>query len=171
MISAHSNNYIIETNNYSFQNYYYCESYSRTMSRIISFSSDDDFSDNLDATIKNSGYNNRSRFMRDAVFHFADYKQRGELSEMQDDELIEGHLIVYYQHGMEHKLLDIRHTDEIEVATYNHSCLKQSHTCVDVIQASGVAKGFRSVIEMFQDTVSVDKIVFVTAPMRDEGCC
>ena len=71
------------------------------MSRIISFSSDDDFSDNLDQTIEKSGYKNRSRFMRDAVFHFADYKQRGELSNMKGDELLEGHLIIYYQHGIE----------------------------------------------------------------------
>ena len=70
------------------------------MSRIISFSSDDDFSDNLDSTIKKSGYKNRSRFMRDAVFHFADYKQRGDLSEMDANEQIEGHLIVYYQHDL-----------------------------------------------------------------------
>tara|TARA_Y100000768_G_scaffold340117_1_gene283782 strand:- start:302 stop:733 length:432 start_codon:yes stop_codon:yes gene_type:complete len=143
------------------------------MSRIISFSSDDDFSDNLDSTIKKSGYKNRSRFMRDAVFHFADYKQRGDLSEMDANEQIEGHLIVYYQHGNgnEHKLLDMRHTDLIDVTAYNHSCLKQSHTCVDIIQASGQASGFRSTIEFLQNTVSVDKIVFVSAPMREEGCC
>ncbi|MGB1828097.1 MAG: hypothetical protein ACPHN0_07840, partial [Candidatus Poseidoniaceae archaeon] len=76
------------------------------MSRIISFSSDDSFSDGLEDTIKKSGYKNRSRFMRDAVLHFADYKQRGELSNMKDDEIIEGHLIVYYQHGIEGKLLE-----------------------------------------------------------------
>lgn len=141
------------------------------MSRIISFSSDDDFSDNLDQTIEKSGYKNRSRFMRDAVFHFADYKQRGELNDMNSDELIEGHLIIYYQHGIENKLLDIRHSSQIDVANYNHSCLKQSHTCVDVIQASGTAESFRSVIEMLQDTVSVDKVEFVSAPLREEGCC
>ena len=141
------------------------------MSRIISFSSDDDFSDNLDQTIEKSGYKNRSRFMRDAVFHFADYKQRGELSNMKGDELLEGHLIIYYQHGIENKLVDIRHSNQINVANYNHSCLKQSHTCVDVIQASGTAESFRGVIEMLQDTVSVDKVEFVSAPMREEGCC
>jgi metal-responsive CopG/Arc/MetJ family transcriptional regulator len=141
------------------------------MSRIISFSSDDDFSDNLDQTIEKSGYKNRSRFMRDAVFHFADYKQRGELSSMEGDEFLEGHLIIYYQHGIENKLVDIRHSNQINVANYNHSCLKQSHTCVDVIQASGTAESFRSVIEMLQDTVSVDKVQFVSAPMREEGCC
>ena len=60
------------------------------MSRIISFSSDNDFADGLDNTMTKSGYKNRSRFMRDAVFHFADYKQRGELESMDEDELIEG---------------------------------------------------------------------------------
>ena len=87
------------------------------------------------------------------------------------EQFIEGHLIVYYQHGIENKLVDIRHSNDIEVSNYNHSCLKQSHTCVDLIQGSGKAKGFRKVIEMLQDTVSVDKVVFVSAPMREEGCC
>ena len=141
------------------------------MSRIISFSSDDSFSDGLEDTIKKSGYKNRSRFMRDAVLHFADYKQRGELSNMKDGEIIEGHLIVYYQHGIEGKLLEIRHSSDIDVANYNHSCLKQSHTCVDLIQAFGTAESFRKVMEKLQDTVSVDKVEFVSAPMREEGCC
>ena len=141
------------------------------MSRIISFSSDNDFADGLDETITKSGYKNRSRFMRDAVLHFSDYKQRGELDSMKADEMIEGHLIIYYQHGIENKLVDIRHSSDIDVANYNHSCLKQSHSCVDLIQASGRAEGFRKVIEMLQDTVSVDKVVFVSAPMREEGCC
>ena len=66
------------------------------MSRIISFSSDDSFSDGLEETITKSGYKNRSRFMRDAVFHFADYKQRGELESMDAEQFVEGHLIVYY---------------------------------------------------------------------------
>ena len=141
------------------------------MSRIISFSSDDTFSDGLEGTITKSGYKNRSRFMRDAVLHYADYKQRGELESMEEDQFVEGHLIVYYQHGIENKLVDIRHSNDIDVSNYNHSCLKQSHTCVDLIQGSGTAKGFRKVIEMLQDTVSVDKVVFVSAPMREEGCC
>lgn len=141
------------------------------MTRIISFSSDEEFSDSLDDTIQKSGYKNRSRFLRDAVFHFADYKQRGELSQMRDDEILEGHLIVYYQHGIESKLLDIRHSTDIDVANTNHSCLKQSHTCVEVIQATGKAASFRKVVEMLQDTVSVDKIIFVSAPMREDGCC
>ena len=141
------------------------------MSRIISFSSDDSFSDGLEGTITKSGYKNRSRFMRDAVLHFADYKQRGELESMDAEQFVEGHLIVYYQHGIENKLVDIRHSNDIDVSNYNHSCLKQSHTCVDLIQGSGKAKGFRKVIQMLQDTVSVDKVVFVSAPMREEGCC
>ena len=109
--------------------------------------------------------------MRDAVLYFSDYKQRGELDSMKADEMIEGHLVIYYQHGIENKLVDIRHSSDIDVANYNHSCLKQSHSCVDLIQASGKASGFRKVIEMLQDTVSVDKVVFVSAPMREDGCC
>jgi metal-responsive CopG/Arc/MetJ family transcriptional regulator len=109
--------------------------------------------------------------MRDAALYFAEFKQRGDLAEMEDDIVLEGHVIIYYQHGIEHKLLDVRHSNELEVATYNHSCLKHSHTCVDMLQAIGTAANFRKVIAQLQDTASVDKVSFISAPMRDEGCC
>ena len=141
------------------------------MSKIISFSSDDKFCDGLDEMIEKSGYQNRSRFLRDAALHFAEVNQRGDLSGMDGNEILEGHLIIYYQHGIESKLLHIRHSNELDVTTYNHSCLKHSHTCVDSIQAIGKAKSFRDVIAELKDTPSVDKVVFVSAPMRDEGCC
>ena len=141
------------------------------MSRIISFSSDDEFSDSLEHLIENSGYKNRSRFLRDAAIHFAEHKQRGDLVEMIDEEIVEGHVIIYYQHGIENKLLDLRHTNSLEVANYNHSCLKHSHTCVDVLQAIGSAENFRSMISNLQDTPNVDKVVFVSAPIREDGCC
>ena len=66
------------------------------MSTIISFSSDADFSDSLDELIEKSGYKNRSRFMRDAALYFAEYNQRGELTDMADEEILEGHLVIYY---------------------------------------------------------------------------
>jgi len=141
------------------------------MSQIISFSSDNDFSNNLDDVIAKSGYKNRSRFMRDAILHFAEHKQRGDLSNMDGQEILEGHLVIYYQHGIENKLLDIRHSNDLDISTYNHSCLKHSHTCVDLMQAIGTASDFRKVISMLQDTASVDKVSFISAPMRKEGCC
>ncbi len=143
------------------------------MSRVVSFSTDNEFADNLENLIEKSGYKNRSRFLRDASLYFADLQQRGELVNMQDDEIIEGHLIVYYQHlhGVENKLMDIRHSLELDVSSYNHSCLKHSHTCVDIIQAIGSAVKFRNIIEKLQNTPHVNKISFITAPIRDEGCC
>ena len=79
------------------------------MSRIVSFSTDNEFADNLDKLVIKSGYQNRSRFIRDASLSFADLKQRGELNNMPDDEIIEGHLIIYYQHqyGVENKLMEL----------------------------------------------------------------
>ena len=141
------------------------------MSAIISFSSDSDFSNSLEDLIEKSGYKNRSRFMRDAALYFSEYKQRGELSQMADDEVLEGHLVIYYQHGIEKKLLDIRHSNELEISSYNHSCLKHSHTCVDLMQAIGTAANFRKVMAQLNDTASVDKVTFISAPMREEGCC
>ena len=106
--------------------------------------------------------------MRDAAHFFSEYKQRGELSDMNDDEILEGHLIIYYQHGIEKKLLDIRHLNELDITTYNHSCLKHSHTCADLLQAIGTAADFRRVIAQLQDTSSVHKVSFISAPMREE---
>ena len=141
------------------------------MSKIISFSVDDEFAGGLDALMNDSGYQNRSRFLRDAAAAFADMKRRGELTEMDDSEVVEGHLIVYYQHDTEGKLLEIRHSNNLNVTSYNHSCLAHSHTCVDVLHAIGTAKEFRNTIEPLQNTANVDKVTFTAAPHRDDGCC
>ena len=141
------------------------------MSKIISFSVDQHFAGGLERLMEDAGYNNRSRFLRDAAVAFADMKRRGELSEMADDEVVEGHLIVYYQHDAEGKLLEIRHSNNLNVTSYNHSCLAHSHTCVDVLHAIGTAKEFRGTIETLQNTVNVDKVTFTAAPHRDDGCC
>lgn len=141
------------------------------MSKIISFSVDDEFAGGLEALMNDSGYQNRSRFLRDAAAAFADMKRRGELAEMDDSEVVEGHLIVYYQHDAEGKLLEIRHSNNLNVTSYNHSCLAHSHTCVDVLHAIGTAREFRSTIETLQNTANVDKVTFTAAPHRDDGCC
>ena len=141
------------------------------MSQIISFSADKEFSANLDNLIEKSGYKNRSRFLRDAALLFSEIQRRGELTDMEADEIVEGHLIIYYQHGIENKLLELRHSNHLEVSSYNHSCLKHSHTCVDVIQGIGTAANYRQLIDQLKNTAQVDKVSFVSAPMRDEGCC
>ena len=141
------------------------------MSQIISFSADKEFSANLDNLIEKSGYKNRSRFLRDAALLFSEIQRRGELSDMEADEIVEGHLIIYYQHGIENKLLELRHSNHLEVSSYNHSCLNHSHTCVDVIQGIGTAANYRQLIDQLKNTAQVDKVSFVSAPMRDEGCC
>ena len=141
------------------------------MSQILSFSVDDAFAKGFDSMIEASGYKNRSRFFRDAATQFSELKQRGELHSMNDDAVVEGHIIVYYQHAAEHRLLEIRHSDTLNVTSYNHSCLSHSHTCVDVLHAIGKAKDFRNTIELFHNTPMVDKVVFASAPVRNDGCC
>ena len=143
------------------------------MSQIISFSADSSFAKDFDSLIERSGYRNRSRFIRDAALFFAEIQQRGDLAEMDEGETVEGHLVVYYQHdhGKGQKLLDLRHPDLIEVSSYTHSSLKHSHTCVDLLQVKGSAGNIRFVIEDLQNTQHVDKVAFVVAPMRDDGCC
>ena len=141
------------------------------MSRVISFSTDDEFANSLDDLVSKSGYQNRSRFIRDASMFFAEMQQRGELRDMRGDEVVEAMLIVHYQHGIEQKLLELRHSNELDVSSYNHACLPHSHTCVDVMNAKGTAKQYRKIIESLQNTPKVDKVTFVSAPLRDSGCC
>lgn len=141
------------------------------MSRVISFSTDDEFANSLDDLVGKSGYQNRSRFIRDASMFFAEMQQRGELRDMRDDEIVEAMLIVHYQHGIEQKLLELRHSNELDVSSYNHACLPHSHTCVDVMNAKGTAKQYKKIIESLQNTPKVDKVTFVSAPLRDSGCC
>ncbi len=143
------------------------------MSRVISFSADNDFARVFDDLIEKSGYRNRSRFIRDASLFFSEMQQRGDLANMEGELTIEGHLVVYYQHdhGKGQKLLDLRHSELIEVASYSHSSLKHSHSCVDLLQIKGKAINIRSVIGELQNTPYVDKISFISAPMREDGCC
>ena len=143
------------------------------MTQIISFSADTDFANNLDNMISKSGYSNRSRFIRDASLFYAEMQQRGDLESMNAELTIEGHLVVYYQHdhGDSQRLLDLRHSELIEVAAYSHSSLKHSHSCVDLLQVKGEAGNIRSVIARLQNTPNVDKVSFIIAPMRDDGCC
>jgi len=141
------------------------------MSQIISFSADKPFADSLENLIEKSGYQNRSKFLRDAALYFADLQQRGDLSNMEGDEVVEGHLVIYYQHGVEHKVMELRHSESINITSYNHSCLQHSHTCVDVLHAMGSASQFRTVIAQLQNTPNVDKVTLVRAPVRESGCC
>ena len=141
------------------------------MSKIISFSVDQQFANGLEQLMEDAGYNNRSRFLRDAAVAFADMKRRCDLAQMPDEEMVEGHLVVYYQHDAEGKLLEVRHSNALNITSYNHSCLVHSHTCVDVLHAIGQAKAFREAIETFNNTPNIDKVSFIAAPMRDEGCC
>ena len=143
------------------------------MSQIISFSSDKEFATQLEGLAIKSGYNNRSRFIRDSVLHYADLKQRGELMQMEEDLVLEGHLIVYYQHGKEQKLM-VGRTDSLDVAAYHHSSRvgHSCHSCVDVIHVNGKAAEVRAVIEKLQNTINVDKVSFISAPIRlDDECC
>ncbi len=143
------------------------------MAQIISFSADTDFANNLDNMISKSGYSNRSRFIRDASLFYAEMQQRGDLENMEAELTIEGHLVVYYQHdhGDSQRLLDLRHSELIEVSSYSHSSLKHSHSCVDLLQVKGDAGNIRAVIARLQNTPNVDKVSFIIAPMRDDGCC
>ena len=141
------------------------------MSRVISFSGDKEFASRLDSLVEDSGYRNRSMFLRDASLLFADAISGGVLSMMDPDSVTEGVLVIFYQHGVESKILDIRHSNSIQVSSYNHNCLTESHTCVDTMQIRGEAGSVREIVERLKNTNDVDRISFVSAPLREAGCC
>ena len=62
------------------------------MSQIISFSADRDFAAIFDDLIQQSGYKNRSRFLRDAALYFAEVQQKGDLMDIDDQEVVEAAL-------------------------------------------------------------------------------
>jgi len=140
------------------------------MSRIISFSGDNEFLDSLDSMIEETGYKNRSMFLRDASMQFAD-SSRGDLSSMGDEMDTEGVLVIFYQHGVESKILDIRHSHSVEVSSFHHNCLTGSHTCVDTLQIKGPAISLREIVSRLRNTKDVDRVSFVPAPVRESGCC
>lgn len=141
------------------------------MSRIVSFSTDNDFADRLGELVEKSGYRNRSMFLRDASIHFAEESMRGSLNDMDGDLLVEGTAVVYFQHDVENKLAEIRHSGNVDVSSYHHNCLPSSHSCVDTMQVKGEADSIRKMIAELRNIEGVDRVVFVLAPDREDGCC
>ena len=90
---------------------------------------------------------------------------------MDAEYVVEGTAVIYYQHGVENKLMELRHSHSIEITSYNHNCLTTSHTCVDTMQIKGEVKSIRDAIERLQNTKDIDRIEFIAAPIREEGCC
>ena len=141
------------------------------MSQIITFSVDKEFSGRLDGFIQQTGYKNRSLFLRDASIHFADFSIRGDLESIDENRQVDGTAIVYFQHHVEHKLAELRHSDKFQITSYHHNCLATSHTCVDTMQVSGKAGAIRDMIKHLRNINDVDKVEFVLAPFRESGCC
>ena len=141
------------------------------MSQIITFSVDSEFAGRLDDFIRQTGYKNRSMFLRDASLHFADVSLRGDIDSMDVDQEIEGTAVVYFQHDVEHRLAELRHSSSFKITSYHHNCLTNSHTCVDTMQVSGKAGAIREMINGLRNTKDVDKVEFVLVPFRETGCC
>ena len=141
------------------------------MSQIITFSVDKEIAGRLDSFIQQTGYNNRSLFLRDASIHFADFSIRGDLESVDENRQVDGTAIVYFQHHVEHKLAELRHSDKFQITSYHHNCLATSHTCVDTMQVSGKAGAIRDMIKHLRNINDVDKVEFVLAPFRESGCC
>ena len=60
------------------------------MSQIITFSADAEFAQKLDSMTKETGYNNRSRFLRDAALNYNEQITSGDLENMDEGDTAEG---------------------------------------------------------------------------------
>lgn len=141
------------------------------MTRILSFSAENSFASDLERLMGDAGYKNRSMFLRDASIHYAESKRRGDLEMMDSGLNIEGTLVIYYQHESENKLIKLRHSPELEVHSYHHNCLQESHTCVDTMQIKVQVGPLRTIVTNLNQTKGVDRVGFTLAPDRTEGCC
>ena len=95
-----------------------------------------------------------------------------ELMSIADDVVIEGHLVVHYEHKEDQKLM-VSRTGNVEIAAYHHSS-RLGHSChlsVDVIHVKGQATDVRKIVGKLQNTQNVDKVSFILAPMSFEECC
>lgn len=140
-----------------------------TMAKVLSFSVDDDL--DMETLVKKAGYRNRSRFLRDAATHYAESLSSGDLVDRPGEESVEGTLVMYYQHTVGDKLPDFRHQHNIGLISSTHACMTDSHTCVDTLHLSGQVGAIRDVVEGLRRMEGVDRVAFVTAPARDDGCC
>ena len=165
------NNYLTYVNNYILQNYYYTDCYRKGMSQIITFSADAEFAQRLDSMTKETGYNNRSRFLRDAALNYNEQITSGDLENMDEGDIAEGTMVIYFQHESGKHLEKYRHIGEVNVHSYQHSCLSFSHSCVDTMQLNGKVSFIKDMIKGIRQTDGVDKVQFIISPMRDHGCC
>ena len=166
-----NNNYLIYVNNYILQNYYYAVHCRIDMSQIITFSADAEFAQRLDSMTKETGYSNRSRFLRDAALNYNEQITSGDLENMDEGDVAEGTMVIYFQHESGKHLEKYRHIGEVNVHSYQHSCLSFSHSCVDTMQLNGKVSSIKDMIQGIRQTDGVDKVQFIISPMRDHGCC
>ena len=139
------------------------------MAKVLSFSVDDDL--DMEGLVQKAGYRNRSRFLRDAATHYAEVLSSGDLVDRPAEESVEGTLVLYYQHTIAEKLPDFRHHPDITLISSTHACMTDSHTCVDTLHLSGNVGMIRDAVEGLRRFEGVDRVAFVAAPAREQGCC
>lgn len=143
----------------------------RPMTEVVSVSLDDPLAAEMDGAVADLGYHNRSRLVRDALRSFLAARANEVAFADRPEQEVEGVLVVYYQHEVERRLIDLRHAEGIDVHSWNHTCLSDSHQCVDTLLVKGRADLLAQHIERFQATEGVDEARFLAAPKRDMGCC
>jgi metal-responsive CopG/Arc/MetJ family transcriptional regulator len=141
------------------------------MSRVVSFSLDEALAEELDRMVEALEYGNRSGLARDAIRAFL-AERRTEMHTGEDPgQIVEGVIVLYFQHDAEKRLLAHRHDTDILVHSATHTCLADSHTCVDTLLVTGSHRAISEKVTTYQAIEGVDEARFLIAPQREDGCC
>ncbi len=115
------------------------------MSRLerLSFSLESSLAERLERLRKESGYNNRSEYLRDAI--------RARLVEREwelDREAVGTITLVYdhHAHGLGHKLAQVQHDCHTAILATTHIHLDH-HRCLEVILVRGRARRIRAIAD------------------------
>jgi metal-responsive CopG/Arc/MetJ family transcriptional regulator len=141
------------------------------MSRVVSFSLDEGLAKELDRMVADLAYGNRSGLARDAIRAFLAERRAEMHTEADPDNQVEGVIILYFQHEAEKRLLAHRHDTDIHVHSATHTCLADSHTCVDTLLVTGSHGAIVEKVTAYQAIEGVDEARFIIAPHREDGCC
>lgn len=117
---------------------------------VVSISLPDSLIAELDEAIQADGYKGRSEYLRAAVRHYLQDRQRPEGSH------VHGSITIVYHHGKEARISDIRHAFHDVVLSMMHTHC-EPETCMDVLIVGGPADRIRALTEALERDRDVER--------------
>ena len=79
--------------------------------------------------------------------------------------------VLYYQLTVSEKFPNFRSHAERSLISSTHACMTVSYTCWDTLHLSGTVCIIRDILIGLRRLEGVDRVAFVAAPLRKDGCC